>query len=154
MEPELKVGDIILSKRVKDITTVKCGDVITYKGEVGSYSGKNITHEVTQVPYKSNGKYYLQTMGIANTYSDPEISEDQVIGRMVCKLTLLSKVYSFFLTPWGLAAILGFLAVMFINEVVALRRLLRDRGDITSDSLCEDQAEDASQSTDSTDYQK
>lgn len=154
MEPKLQVGDVILSKKVRNITTLETGDIITYKGEVGGYSDKTITHEVTRVPYESNGKFYLQTMGIANTYSDPEISEDQVIGRMVCKLPVLSKVYNFFLTPWGLAVVLGFLSIMFINEVLVLRRLIKGNGNKDSDYLCEDSVENASQTTDSTDHQE
>lgn len=133
MEPKLQVGDIILSKSVRDITAVKLGDVITYHGEVGSYTGKTITHEIVREPYESNGTYYMQTMGIANSYPDPEISEEQVIGRMVCALPILSSVYNFFMTPMGLVVVLGFLALMFINEVLSLRRLFKESQDDEAD---------------------
>lgn len=154
MEPKLKVGDIIISKSVKDVTALKLGDVITYKGKVGSYSDKTITHEVTQEPYKENGKYYLQTRGIANSYPDPEISEDQVIGKMVCTLSIFSVAYNFFITPWGLAVILGFLTLVFINEVFALRQIAKSSNDKTSDCLSEESAENAVHTTDSTDCQE
>lgn len=129
MVPKLEVGDIILSKRVDGITTLKQGDIITYYGEFGDYAGKTITHEVTVEPYESDGTYYLQTRGIANDYPDPEIREDQVIGKMISKIPILSAVYNFFITPWGLAVILGFLAVLFINEVFALRQLVKENDD-------------------------
>lgn len=141
MTPTLEVGDIILSKSVDDVTELKVGDIITYRGEVGGYAGKTITHEVTVEPYESGGKFYLQTMGIANGYADPEISEDQVIGKMVCTLPVLSSVYSFFMTPWGLAVILGFLAVLFINEVFTLRRLVKETDDDAVDDTEADTAE-------------
>lgn len=133
MEPELKTGDIILSYRVDEILTVKNGDIITYNGEVGEYTGKMITHQVTTAPYLSNGKYYLQTKGIANSSPDPEISENQVVGKMVTRLSLLTAVYSFFATPWGLFVILGFLAVLFVNEVFALRQLVKENDDEETD---------------------
>lgn len=129
MEPELKIGDIILSYRVDDIASVKQGDIITYNGETGDYAGKSITHQVTTEPHKLNGKYYLQTRGIANSYPDPEISEDQVVGKMVCKVNLLTAIYNFFATPWGLIIILGILAVLFINEVFVLRQLVKENED-------------------------
>lgn len=129
MEPELKIGDIILSYRVDDIASVKQGDIITYNGETGDYAGKSITHQVTTEPHELNGKYYLQTRGIANSYPDPEISEDQVIGKMVCKVNLLTAIYNFFATPWGLIIILGILAVLFINEVFVLRQLVKENED-------------------------
>lgn len=128
MEPKLYVGDIILSKSVDDIESLKVGDIITYNGEAGSFAGKVITHEVAVAPYESGGKFYLQTIGIANNYPDPEISEEQVIGKMVCTVPVLSAVYNFFITPWGLAVILGFLALLFINEVFSLRRLVKESG--------------------------
>ena len=129
MEPKLKVGDIILSKEIDDITKIEQGDIITYNGEVGDFAGKTITHEVVVAPYLTDDTYYLQTKGTANDYPDPEIREDQVIGSMVCSLGVLSKLYNFFITPWGLIVILGFLAILFINEIFALRQLVKENED-------------------------
>ena len=129
MVPRLEVGDIILSQRVDDVTALKQGDVITYKGEFGNYAGKSITHEVIVEPFQSEGTYYLQTKGIANDYPDPEIREDQIIGKMISTIPIFSAVYNFFMTPWGLIAILGFLAVLFINEIFALRQLVKENDD-------------------------
>lgn len=129
MEPELQVGDIILSKSVEDISLLKIGDIITYDGEFGEYADKSITHEVVVEPYISDGTYYLQTKGTANTYADPEISENQITGKMVCKLTVFSMVYNFFSTPWGLIIILGVLAILFINEAFALGQLIKENDD-------------------------
>lgn len=129
MEPKLEVGDIILSKEIDDITKIAQGDIITYNGEFGDYAGKRITHEVVVAPYLTDDTYYLQTKGTANDYPDPEIREDQVIGSMVCSLGVLSVLYDFFITPWGLIVILGFLAILFINEIFALRQLVKENED-------------------------
>ena len=129
MEPRLEVGDIILSKEIDDITTVKQGDIITYNGESGDYAGKTITHEVVVAPHLTDGTYYLQTKGTANDYPDPEIREDQLIGTMVCSLGLLGIIYDFFMTPWGLIVVLGFLAILFVNEIFALRQLVKENED-------------------------
>ena len=133
MEPKLKVGDIILSKRVKDITQLKVDDVITYNGEVGSYAGKTITHAVAVEPYKFGDFYYLQTYGIANGYNDPEICETQVVGIMIREMPFLAALYNFFTTPLGLVVILGFLTLLFVNESITLFGLFKKKKQIVAE---------------------
>ena len=135
MEPELMVGDVILTKTVQDVSTLEVGDIITYNGKEGSYAGKLITHEVVLKPYDGgDGTYYLQTQGIANFYADPEISDDQVVGKFVRPLPVFTKVYSFFMTHWGLVVILGFLAILFFNEIVSLVRTVKEKDSSSSNS--------------------
>lgn len=122
MSPKLEVGDIILSKRT-DPEALKSGDIVTYHGEYGSYSGKLITHQLISEPYKADGRLYFQAKGIANTYVDPEFTDEQIVGKMVNKMPVFSRIYSFFVTPYGLILILGVLGILFINEVFALVRL-------------------------------
>ncbi|MCD8026839.1 MAG: signal peptidase I [Clostridiales bacterium] len=151
MEPELMTGDIILSVRIDDASSVEVGDIVTYNGEVGDYAGKLITHQVITAPYEEDGTYYLQTQGCANDYPDPEISESQLVGTMVCRLGTLSAVYSFFITPWGLIVVLGFLAVLFMNEIFALVQLVKENDDekdkleATFADSCEDEEARSSQ---------
>ena len=135
MEPELMVGDVILTKKVKDVSSIELGDIITYNGKEGSYAGKLITHKVVLEPYEGDdGTIYLQTRGTANYYADPEISGDQVVGMFVRPLPVFTKVYSFFMTPWGLIVILSFLAILFFNEIVSLVRTIADKEDKTADN--------------------
>ncbi len=129
MEPKLMVGDIILSKNIDDISSVHTGDIVTYMGETGDYAGKRITHEVVVEPYEADGEFLLQTQGTANDMPDPIIRASSLEGSMVCKLGILSAIYSIFITPWGLVIILGILAVLFINEVFALRQLIKENDD-------------------------
>ncbi len=145
MSPTLQVGDIIISKCVDDVSDIKVGDVITYRGEEGNYAGKTITHEVVCEPFVSNGVTLLQTKGIANSYSDPLITDDQVIGVMVRTMPLLSAMYSFFMTPWGLVGVLGLLAVMFINELFTLKALVKENRESDGDK----EEEETSQEEDS-----
>lgn len=125
MSPELEVGDIILSKEVKDASILKVGDVVTYKGETGSYSGKLITHEVVNAPYYKGDKLFLVTKGVANERDDPEISAESVVGKTVCVVPLLGTVYDFFMSVWGLVLIIGILTFLFIAEFRDLKAMLR-----------------------------
>lgn len=128
MSPKLEVGDVIISQKA-DPSTLKPGDVITYHGEYGSYAGKLITHEVISEPYKADGKLYFKTMGIANGYIDPEFSEDRIVGKMLRVSPFFSTVYGFFVTPYGLIVVLGVLAVLLVNEIFSLKRVVAENND-------------------------
>lgn len=126
MEPELAVGDVILTKEVDSVTDIKVGDVITYQGVTGNYADKLITHRVITAPYEENGTYYLVTQGVANLNPDPVISENQVVGVMVTKIPFLGAVYSFFLTPWGLITAILLIILAFSGEFWNIYKLSRE----------------------------
>lgn len=119
MVPYLQVGDIILSREC-DPMTLKNGDVITYNGNSGQFEGKRVTHRVVKPPYYNagDGKYYLVTKGDDNPAEDTPISTAQVTGIVVGKIGWLTKVYEFFLTPWGLLVLLGLIVLAFFNEIL------------------------------------
>lgn len=106
MQPELMIGDVILGKCVDNPTALKVGDIITYRGS-GQTEGLLVTHKVVVAPYKTaDGTYKLQTKGIANDAPDPEISTEDVLYIMVCKLGFIDTLYNLFFSPWGLLILL------------------------------------------------
>lgn len=83
MKPEYEIGDMFLAKEVsKD--DIKIGDDLVYIGEKDTYKDKVITHRVTRI----DGQ--IHTQGLNNSMEDPAIEYDQVYGRVVTKLFLLS----------------------------------------------------------------
>ena len=90
MFPEYKIGDIIVVKKV-DADRLKVGDDVTYVGEKNELSGLTITHRIVE-KREENGKNYFITQGIANEVSDPEISEDNIYGKVVYHTILFSIV--------------------------------------------------------------
>ena len=147
MEPELKVGDIILTKRVDDITEVKKDDIITYNGEAGSYNGKLITHKVIVEPYQRDDAYFLRTQGIANEFTDPEIRGNQVVGKMIASLPFIAALYNFFMSPWGLAVVLLILALLFLGEILNLRKIIKTPDDEFKDDFDESEKAVLSENT-------
>lgn len=136
MEPELSVGDVILSHEVKNPQELKIGDIVTYNGS-GEFDGKIITHEVIKAPYKdANGVYMLQTKGTANEIPDAEIRADSVISIMICELAFLPMLYNFFLSPWGFIIFIALLILIFADEVVNIVKIL------TGNDVTEKDAED------------
>lgn len=141
MEPDLMVGDVILSKQVDDINSLSVGDVITYKGVVGEYKDMLITHKIVKAPYEEKGITYVVTKGVANSLEDEPVQEGQIVGKFVCKIPLLNAIYSFFLTPWGLLTAILLIVIAFAGEFWNIFKLshqkekLPDVGEIDDETL-------------------
>lgn len=123
MEPDLKIGDVILSQNINDVYTLRVGDVITYEGS-GDTSGKLVTHEVIVAPHKGeNGSVVLQTKGIANDVADREIVAEQVVSKMVVKLQFIDTMYNLFLSPWGLLIFIALILLIFFDEIINIVKI-------------------------------
>ncbi len=123
MEPTLSVGDVILSKKI-NANTLEIGDIITYNGSEGSYAGKTITHQIVDIEV-TNGERVFTTKGISSPLNDPVVYESQILGIMVCEIPLVGVVYNFFMTPYGLAAVILLILLAFSNEIITLYKLAK-----------------------------
>lgn len=85
MDPEIKSGDVIISKVIKQQDLQK-GDVITFR--------KNqdvITHRIVDIESNEDKKYYI-TKGDNNKYEDLEkIEYGQIEGKYIFKISKLGK---------------------------------------------------------------
>ncbi len=118
MEPEIHVGDILLSRNA-DASEVSVGDVIAFDGG-NQYPGLLVTHKVIKAPYDDNGKIMLQTKGVANNYEDDPIPAESVKSIIVCKIPFLTWVYKIFLSPLGIIIIIALLGFIFFDELKKL----------------------------------
>lgn len=120
MEPVLVKGDVILVKAVP-ADQISKNDIITYKSREGQMEGEMITHRVVTEPKVVEGTYYFQTQGDAEGASlDPIVSFEQVEGKYVRKVPLIDKLYSFFLTPYGLITFIFIIILLFGYEMISL----------------------------------
>lgn len=90
MEPYYKIGDIIVVKK-EEASNLKIGDDVTYLGQKSNLNGLVITHRIISVR-KDNDKYYFTTKGTANEIEDPEITIDDIYGKVTYKTILFSFV--------------------------------------------------------------
>lgn len=90
MVPKYEIGDVLISKEIEP-SEIKEGDDIVYKGKEGSFKDKIVTHQVISAK-EEDGTYKFVTKGIANTEEDPEITQDQVFGKIVYKVKSLSFI--------------------------------------------------------------
>ncbi len=72
MEPTINKGDVIISKRVKDVNSLKEGDVITFRAPSGTFKGYNITHRIIEIERDEDGNaLHIKTKG-----DNPEVDVD------------------------------------------------------------------------------
>lgn len=112
MVPKYNVGDMVISKKVP-FTELKVEDDITYLGNKSGFAGKIVTHQIIKVD-KINGKNYLHTKGIANPVEDPLVEENQVLGKVIMKSTILSLISKVVNNPYG------FYFVIFVPFAILL----------------------------------
>lgn len=117
MAPELGVGDVILVHSC-DGKDVKKDDIVTYVATSGEMSGKLITHRVVEAPRQQGSEYFLVTKGDANNYADDPVNANQIEGKMLTKIGILKYLFDFFVTPWGLLAVIALILLAFSNEIV------------------------------------
>ena len=123
MIPTLEIGDVILSRTVSDVSEVKEGDIITFKGGA-QFSNNHVTHRVVVAPYTDdNGKLVLQTKGDNNNAVDPVIRADSVESVFLNKVGILTKMYEIFLSPWGLIIFIALLLLVFFDELINVVRI-------------------------------
>lgn len=90
MYPEYKVGDMIIAVETKP-ENIEIGDNVVYNGLEGDFKGKIVTHKVIEKEQKENG-YTFITKGVNNTIEDPEIKDNQIIGKVIYKTFILSSI--------------------------------------------------------------
>lgn len=132
MYPKYKVYDMILVKSV-DTKSIKVHDDVVYKGEKSDFQGKIVTHRVEDIT-EDNGVLTFTTKGINNDIEDPLVNENQIMGKVVHKLLLLSLIskvinntYGFYFLIFVPLVIVIFLEVMeSIEEKKELKKVLDD----------------------------
>ena len=138
MTPMLEVNDVILVKQCSGEEVHK-GDVITYRGQSGELAGKDITHKVIEEPVKDTGGIIrIKTKGTKDgAIEDPVLTGEQVIGKYVRTLKILSFIFTLFRQWYGLAIFLGVIVLLMGVEIRNLVKLSKKADSI--ESLSEEQ---------------
>ena len=120
MEPNLSVGDIIVSRPTSSPDDIAIDDIITFKGGA-EFEYNTVTHRVVIPPMMNeDGEYVLTTKGDANEKVDNEIKYTSVLSVYVDKVDFLNDFYNFFLSPWGLIIFIAALLFIFFDELLTV----------------------------------
>ncbi len=124
MYPELNPGDLIIDKAVKDTSTLKVGDIITYWTVIEGERALN-THRIVEI-YDGGGYRFFATKGDNNTSSDPlTVHESEVVGKYSFRIGGLGKVFDYLQTSTGfLIVVVVPVLLFFIYHLVQFFRVL------------------------------
>ena len=117
MKPEYVVGDVLFSK-TETASNINIGDNVTYKGEKGNLKGMIITHKVIEKEERE-GKVYYVTKGLANNAKDPEITYEQIYGKVAYKTVVLSLIGRVMSKPWSYYVLCTIVALIVSIEAVS-----------------------------------
>ena len=117
MLPEYEIGDMIISIETP-AEEIKIGDNVVYNGLVDDFKGKVVTHKVVGKD-KTNEGYKFITKGTNNTVEDPEISENQIMGKVIYKTVFLSFISKIInnTTAFYLFIFIPFVTLIFLEIV-------------------------------------
>lgn len=127
MEPNLQVGDMVVSKKVNQ-DQIEIGAIITFEDE----SGATITHRVVDIIIKDGEKLY-QTKGDNNNTKDIGlVSIKNIKGEYTFKISGIGKIVAQIITPTGLILIIlvitiGYMNTSKKNDRKIARHLIRER---------------------------
>ena len=90
MVPDYNVNDVLAIKEVNH-DELKIGDDITYLGTKQDVNGKIVTHRIIDIEMKDGKKVYI-TKGINNEVEDPTIEDNQIYGKVVGKIPIVTEI--------------------------------------------------------------
>lgn len=124
MYPTLNPGDLIFDTAVKDTSSLKIGDIITYWTVINGERVLN-THRITEI-YDGGGYLIFGTKGDNNTSADPlTVHESEVVGRYAAKIGGAGKVFDYLQTSTGfLIVVVVPVFAFFLYHLVQFFRVL------------------------------
>lgn len=111
MEPEIKVGDFLISKKT-DIEDIKIGDDVLFYSKNPALAGKLIVHRVVKIDNIGN-EIQLTTKGINNTKED-RYKVTEIVGRKVYVSSTIGKYVNGLTSPLGIFLLIVIIIAVFI----------------------------------------
>ena len=116
MEPTIMTNDVIIVKKLDDPSSLKVGDIVTYRAAAGAFknlaAGTPVTHRIIKIDGDT-----ITTQGDNHAVApmaDKPISRKDVLGTYVRTSSFLSGLYKVFSSKYG------FLFLVFIPLLVLL----------------------------------
>lgn len=124
MEPNLKVYDVIVDKKVDKPSDIKVGDIITFISTSTISKGLTITHRVVALVETENGIEY-KTQGDNNLSPDSTtVQFKNVLGKVMIKIPQLGRIQQFLSTSSGWLIVVVIPALLIIiSDVLKIFKL-------------------------------
>ena len=129
MIPEYNVNDVLA---IKEINTdeLKVGDDITYLGNKLDVNGRIVTHRIIEIKEENGEKIYI-TKGINNIAEDPSIKDNQIYGKVVEKIPVITEINHIIKNQYGFFFLIfvPLVAVIFLEIADTITEMKRDKKD-------------------------
>lgn len=133
MVPTIEVYDIIVDTRVNDPSSLKEGDIITFRSNFIDTDGYTITHRIVNID-STSGETRYYTKGDHNSRQDVGyITFDNIAGKVVYIVPKIGKAQAFVSSKFGWLLIIFIPAVgIIIMDVFRLIKVYRIKNQIES----------------------
>lgn len=130
MVPDYEVHDVLAIKEVQE-DELKVGDDITYLGNRLDVNGKIVTHRIIEIK-EENGKKKFITKGINNSTKDPSIEENQIYGKVVGKIPIITEINHIIKNQYGFFFLIfvPLVAVIFLEIADTITAIKQDKKDV------------------------
>ena len=121
---DFKAGDLILVKEVKDLDTLKEGDIISYTSVNPENYGKTVTHKIRKKTIDADGCPGFITYGTTTGTNDAHIvNYNFVIGKYQFRIPGMGNFFVFLKTAPGyiLCVFLPFLILIVLQGINSIR---------------------------------
>lgn len=126
MVPEYNIDEVVICKEI-DVNTLEIGDIIVYRGKVGELNNKLVMHEIININ-KNGEELTFHVKGIQNLLGDPNVTANQILGKVIFKSSILTYVYSLATNVYSSFIII---MVLVINVFIAFRPTRKDPKKLT-----------------------
>lgn len=130
MEPNIKVYDVVLTKKMKNPEEIKVGDIITFVSTVQINNDLTITHRVSDITEVNGDKRY-KTKGDNNVKEDDSYTlYRNIMGKVILKIPQLGRVQFLLASKGGWFIIVMLPAIgIIIYDLLKLLKLfdLKDK---------------------------
>lgn len=127
MVPDYNVNDVLLIKEVNH-EELKVGDDITYLGNREDVNGRIVTHRIIEIKEENGEKTYL-TKGINNTVEDPRIDDNQIYGKVMGKIPVVTEINHIVKNQYGFFFLIfvPIVAVIFLEIADTVTAIKKDK---------------------------
>jgi signal peptidase len=113
MEPAIKVGDLVIAKKIKNIDELKSGDVITFSTVINGKKAIN-THRIKEIKTIGDSKVFVTRGDKAPLASEEEVYAKDVLALSNKKIGGIGKAIFWLQTP------LNFFLVIMLPLILLL----------------------------------
>jgi signal peptidase len=124
---DFSAGDIIFVKQISDPSTLKEGDIISFRSSKSDNYAGIVTHKIRYLTEDSEGNPVFITYGTTTDTNDIKpVLYEQIIGQYRWKIPKLGYFFSFLKTPLGyIFCILTPFAILLTLQAIQTMRAFR-----------------------------